>query len=608
MRSLADGYKRALPITVWTTFVLAFAWSFGRAWTHTDSDFPSYYAAARLVIRGEPLHGLYNMAHFQQRMDSLVIPNRLGGYIPQTPLTMLPFVPFANLEMQKAKQVWLIADLAFLSGTVWLLTQITTLPIWEVLGLFVLGFGSLHTNLMLGQYYLLILFLLTAAIYLLNSGRDFFAGALLGLICSLKLITAPFLLYFVLKKQPKAIAGMCVALALSIGVAISLFGSTELAFYAGQILPRSLAGETLDPFNPANDTFTTLLRRVFVGDPELNPNAVLNLPPLFFFIRPLLELSILWISLLAFTRTKHASLGYAGYLVTLILISPNTASYTFLLLLLPTALLLQSASCRQKLPVVMCYVLLTIPNYHSWTWLFPKVWVLAAMFALTLVISGNVPRARPLIGGLAAAAAVSLLIAVLDTTVHAKEAHQRWKRIAVERGAIYSSSPIPLQDGVVYQSIRNGHYTLRFRSATQRQDFDLGGNAFQLTYLPRRGFVRFQSVRGGIDREFLLDPRTGVSVPASRSNLTEAPNPSRSPDGKWILCERNSFSSKQLYLLDRTQKTEPIQVTEGPCNSFAPAWELDSTAIVFASDCGRGVGMPALYRAPLQDMLALAYK
>jgi hypothetical protein len=34
-------------------------------------------------------------------------------------------------------------------------------------------------------------------------------------------------------------------------------------------------------------------------------------------------------------------------------------------------------------------------------------------------------------------------------------------------------------------------------------------------------------------------------------------------------------------------------------NSDSPAWELNSTAIVFASNCGRGIGLPALYRAEI---------
>jgi hypothetical protein len=40
-------------------------------------------------------------------------------------------------------------------------------------------------------------------------------------------------------------------------------------------------------------------------------------------------------------------------------------------------------------------------------------------------------------------------------------------------------------------------------------------------------------------------------------------------------------------------------LTGGNCNSSSPAWALDSESILFASDCGRAFGLPALYRARL---------
>jgi len=40
-------------------------------------------------------------------------------------------------------------------------------------------------------------------------------------------------------------------------------------------------------------------------------------------------------------------------------------------------------------------------------------------------------------------------------------------------------------------------------------------------------------------------------------------------------------------------------VAGGNCNNSSPAWEEDSHALIFASDCGRGIGMPVLYRANL---------
>jgi Tol biopolymer transport system component len=41
----------------------------------------------------------------------------------------------------------------------------------------------------------------------------------------------------------------------------------------------------------------------------------------------------------------------------------------------------------------------------------------------------------------------------------------------------------------------------------------------------------------------------------------------------------------------------PVQLTSADCNSDSPVWEADSRHLIFTSDCGRGLGLPGLYRA-----------
>ncbi len=174
--------------------------------------------------------------------------------------------------------------------------------------------------------------------------------------------------------------------------------------------------------------------------------------------------------------------------------------------------------------------------------------------------------------------------------------------------AVYSSLPIPVHDGLVYQTISHGHYTLRFRREQVVRNFEIEGNAFDPVLLPSRDMIRFESVRSKTIHQFLLNPETGFIRPSPIHDVSDSSESRQSPDGRWMVCERTSVGSTQIVLLDRLQKRKPISVTEGRCNSFAPAWERDSRAIVFASDCGRGVGMPALYRAPLEEILALAFQ
>jgi Tol biopolymer transport system component len=69
-----------------------------------------------------------------------------------------------------------------------------------------------------------------------------------------------------------------------------------------------------------------------------------------------------------------------------------------------------------------------------------------------------------------------------------------------------------------------------------------------------------------------------------------------SPDGRWVAFESARNGPKQIWLRNIASGAEEL-LTSGNCNSTSPEWELDSKAIIFASDCGRGIGLPALYRA-----------
>jgi Tol biopolymer transport system component len=73
-----------------------------------------------------------------------------------------------------------------------------------------------------------------------------------------------------------------------------------------------------------------------------------------------------------------------------------------------------------------------------------------------------------------------------------------------------------------------------------------------------------------------------------------------SPDGKWMAFESRKAGPKQIWLRDMMNGKLQL-VAGGNCNNSAPAWEKDSHALIFASDCGRGIGMPVLYRANLSS-------
>lgn len=586
----------ALAAAAWLFFLLT---TFRYGWVRAASDFPNYYTAAVLVRKGEPLRNYYNWTWFQRQVN-YAGSNQLGAYVPQGPLTMLPLVPLAALPVQAAKRVWITFSLACLVATIWLLSRMTRFTMAQLSLLCLLGYGTLHYNFLYGQYYALLLFLFTLAFYMLRRGYTGNCGLLLGIVFALKLYGGPFLLYFAVKRRWKAVAAM-IAVSVCLGLlAVALFGASDIAYFGTHILPRALRGETLDPYNSLNGTASTLLRDAFVMEPELNPQPLWNAPFLFFFFQPLVTLAVLAFPLLALFRSNEPRRGFGWYFVAVVLASPNTGAYTFLLLLLPVALLLNDAPRREKIVLIACYALLAIPLHSSWSWMFPKVWLLLILFFVAA--RGFWRLIAPKAAYVTAVALVTLAaaLAVRSMAAYSREPGRVWQRLAVERGEMLSTSPAIVRSGVVYQTIERDRYVLGWVHSGRIKEFRFAGQALRPEAETPEGPVRFELVHGRESTEMRFDPVTGILMPSAGGSGTGAADPVRSPNGKWVALVQTSGSGEQIWVRS-TRGGPATALTGGNCNSGSPVWGLDSASIVFASDCDRGVECPALYRAWLRD-------
>ena len=581
-------------------FVALVSYSFLQGWRRAETDFPNYYTAAVLVVKKQNLRNFYNWPWFQRQMNYAGIEKQLGGYIPQTPLTMLPMVPLAHLAPQTAKRIWLLVNLFFLAGTVLLLAQITGFSVRYVVLVVLAGYGSLHVNLLLGQYYIFLLFLMTSAFYFLQRGSRGTGGLLLGVAFALKLYGAPFVLYFAAKRQWRAVGGFVLASLLLGALAVALFGWSDLVYFATAILPRSLRGETLDPYNAGNGTIFTLMRRIFMYEPELNPHPWFAAPGLFFFLQPLLGTVILIIPILL-SRRWDLNSGFAGFMIASVLASSNTASYTFLLLLLPVTLLMIRADPRKRVMLLILYAGLALPMRPSWNWFFPKVWFLIALFFVTLS-GASKPRFswKPTFVTATIVLVFATLSAVHSLMNYDEEPGRHWQVIAAQNGALYSSSPAMLRSGVVYGSIGFERYILRWQHGSENDPLMFEGEALHPVALSPEGPIQFELVSHGGSKICFVQPSTTLELRCSNVK-TPTQTSAISPDGKWVAAVKSSGGSEQIWLR-RTGTKRFLRLTGGSCNSFAPAWDWDSQALVFASDCGRGIGLPALYRAPIASI------
>jgi hypothetical protein len=588
---------RALALLMLAVFL---ATAFRKGWTRNETDFPNYYTAAVLVRQGAPLRDYYDWTWFQRQMNYAGMEHQLGAYLPQTPITMLPIVPLAKYPVQTAKRIWLVFNVAFLMATLFMLSRATQIRHEHIAILMFLGYDSLQSNFRLGQYYIFLLFLLTLAFYCLDRGKSTLSGFLCGVAFGLKLYGGPFLLYFVAKRNWKAVAGMLVASALVVATAIAIFGWADVHFYATQILPRSLEGEVIDPYAARNGTPTTFLRQLFVMEPDLNPHPLWSAPLFFFFLRPLVMLMILGSTLfgVASGSKGFSRRSFAWFTIAIVLLSSNAVSYTYILLLLPVVLLLEHAGPKEQIFLAVCYIALNSFLPPAWERFFPKLWILAALFFLEGREYWRPVRPKLVVAGLA----LVLLIAAFEAKRHEEryllEPGRHFERVALDEGTFLSTFPAVSNAGLFYQAMVQGGYVLRWLHDGQMEELVFDGQAFHPVAPSFAGPIYFELVKNGASKTMTFDPATRQVMSATlQPPITEGSV--ISPDGKWMAVESVQVGPKQIWLQDRaTGKTTLL--AGGDCNNTSPAWEGDSKTLIFASDCGRGLGMPVLYSARWQ--------
>ncbi|MCU1258507.1 MAG: hypothetical protein JWO80_1392, partial [Bryobacterales bacterium] len=98
-------------------------------------------------------------------------------------------------------------------------------------------------------------------------------------------------------------------------------------------------------------------------------------------------------------------------------------------------------------------------------------------------------------------------------------------------------------------------------------------------------------------RIFSVALESGAVLPVSHHGGVQA-HPAVSPNGR-VLAYVEAVEGHGEIWLQRLPSGEPARLTSDACNNDSPMWEADSHHLIFTSDCGRGLGLPTLYRATL---------
>jgi Glycosyltransferase family 87 len=342
---------KALAATLLSLGLASLLWVRGiaPAVSRVDTDFPNYLTAARIVADGGPAARLYDDAWFQEQMRHYGIGDpQQGKFAPFPPPTALLLLPLSRLQPLSALRVLTGVSLVCLVCSILLLARTLSWSLAEATAFVLLSGYAVGNTLRFGQPYILMSALCLLGYFAWCRGRPWLAGLCFGLFVPIKYFPGVILIYFAFRREWPLVLGGAAAAGAVVLVSLAVLGWPVHQQYLGSVLGNHLVAHLSmqDPFAASFQSFDTLFRRLFVFDAAENPHPWRTLPWLQQLAAPLTKIVILAVAAVTLVRLARdntrdsvaPSIGLLGVLV--LLLAPATATYHFVLLWLPVALLI----------------------------------------------------------------------------------------------------------------------------------------------------------------------------------------------------------------------------------------------------------------------------
>jgi hypothetical protein len=605
------GMARLIRIGEWLLVLAAFAYIGGRAlprsWSHLNTDFPNYYLTARLLREGSHTNRMYEWIWLQRQKDRIGISasdQPLVGFVPDTPFSALLVWPLTSWSPLAAKRVWILINLALLGLVAVSLRSMTQLP-WRRLALLIGLCYPLLRNFEYGQYYIVVLALITLALWCYLKNRYYAAGILMGFAAGLKIFPVFFGLYFVRKRNLPAVIGLALGVALSVMASLLAFGLELHRIYLEQILPWALRGEALDPYNLVASSLSSLLHKLFLFEPGWNPQPLIHAPAAFAVLHPLLQLAVLSPAIFlikpASRQPDRLKLEWSSFLIALLAISTLPSSYHFTLLLLPVALLaatfLRQKEYRRLALLLLLYLAICFPAWSHgvddgwWALLaVPRLYFMLLLCLLSYVAlaseAGEAAEKPMERWAWAGVLCVALAVQIVSTLHHQRGIYNYDQRITTPSEVFLAADPTALGDHVSFVAMLLDGYHVGTPGPSQTSFNSSTPDQLSITSLGEDTWVEEATRQSRI-------VRTSANLPA-RVEANDAGVPVVAPDGRWLAYLRFTKGAGGIWLRSLSQTGIADSLLTPPRFDVEEMTFLPDGSLIFSAT--ENDGHPALYR------------
>ena len=296
-------------------------------------DYANYYFGGLFLQKGIFKATTYFPYQFNKTIADLGYQNIFVSYAPNTPFLAIFFWIFSFLKIGISKLLFnCISSVLFLVA-IYRLSIYFKLHKYIILLIPIVFFVPIKNNLLLGQVYFLLFFLLSEGFLAYQKKQFKTFGFFWSVAIFLKVFPILFLFFLLFKKDFKAIVYVTISCSILLIFSICINGLDTWLFYISNVLNRAGNGEIAGAFVDNYQSFFMFFKRLFVFEDVHNKTPIINAPKLFYSLVLFIKLFLFGLGFFITKKNKNSLVVFSFWVLVSILISPYGSTYSFLILL-----------------------------------------------------------------------------------------------------------------------------------------------------------------------------------------------------------------------------------------------------------------------------------
>ncbi|AXT50486.1 DUF2029 domain-containing protein [Aquimarina sp. BL5] len=333
-----------------------------RSFWFLPHDFANYYFGAYFLDRGLFPTIIYDPIWFNQNIFEIQ-KDVFASYAPNTPFLAMFFWPFTLLSFSAAKLVFNIISLFLFIYALRNLFNEYKIPYIHYITILLLFFFPIKNNILFGQVYLLLFFLISEGFLAYKRNNYFKMGSFWGLAILLKVFPIILFAFLLFRKKVKGLIILSCCSLIFLGISIYVNGIDSWTFFFENILAKANKGEISGEFIKSYQSILMFLKHVFISHQIKNPFPLIDNSYYYHFFLLLSKIILVGYGLYFSYKKNYPIQAFSYWILATYLLSPYGSNYnSVLLIFIVISVLSNTFDFKNKGKVGILFLLFLVSN------------------------------------------------------------------------------------------------------------------------------------------------------------------------------------------------------------------------------------------------------